>query len=72
MKLKLRTLFAGPVGCYQPGTVVEFSPEVAEQLLAGGYADRVDGAGAPVVETAEAPTAPEIATAPAARRVRKS
>jgi len=36
MKMRLKTLMAGPEGVFPPGSVIEVSPEEAEALIAGG------------------------------------
>jgi len=38
MKIKLGTVYAGPLGCFQPGAVVEMPTDEALALLSGGYA----------------------------------
>lgn len=42
MKVKLRTQYAGPLGTYSPGTVVDFDEKVATDLIDGGYAERME------------------------------
>lgn len=44
MKIKMLTLQAGPNGVRNPGEVHDVSPAEAEELLAGGYAVKVDKA----------------------------
>ncbi len=46
MKVKLRTLYCGPRGSFQPGQVVDFDEAHAKELIAAGYA--VAGGPAPV------------------------
>lgn len=56
MKIKLRTLLAGPRGCVHPGTVIDWPEVEAQALIQGGYAEAVEPAmvGAAPVETATA------------------
>lgn len=42
MKMRLKTLMAGPEGVFPPGSVIEASPEEAEALIAGGFAELVE------------------------------
>jgi len=42
MKIRLKTLMAGPDGVFPPGSVIEVSPEEAQALIAGGYAERLE------------------------------
>lgn len=55
VQLRFRTIAASPVfSTVQPGQVVSVSDEQAEALIAGGYAELVQGAeqsAAPVLET---------------------
>ncbi len=78
MRIKLRTIYAGPLGTFQPGAVVDFPEAQAEALVAGGYATPVvepapsaptppkPAAGEP--ELAVLPPTPEKAVAPRGRR----
>ncbi len=43
MRVKLHTTMAGPDGCHRDGETVEYSDEVCKALIAGGFAERVDG-----------------------------
>ncbi len=53
MKIRLKTLMAGPEGVFPPGSVIEDSAEEAEMLIAGGFAEPLDAAPVmPEVETA--------------------
>ena len=58
MKIRLKTLVAGPEGVSLPGSLIEHSPEEARTLIAGGYAEAVPRPAAqekdepPAVETA--------------------
>lgn len=45
MKIKMRTLAAGPKGIHHPDSIRDVSPEEAAALIEGGFADRVDGDG---------------------------
>lgn len=61
-KLRMRTLYAGPLGIYYPGDLLTVEEDVAAELVGGGFADQLESsASAPKVETAEAPPAPEKA-----------
>jgi hypothetical protein len=53
MKVRLKTLMAGPEGVFSPGAVIDAGTEEAEALIAGGYAERVD----PPVQPAAVETA---------------
>lgn len=78
-KIQMKSILAGPAFCADPGQIVDCDEALAERLVAGGYAKRLDTpperpAPAPV-EVAIAPSAPETAmlappaphTAPVAR-----
>lgn len=52
MEIKLTKLIAGADGVYQPGTILQVTPEIAAELV---------NAKAAVVETPEAAPEPEIA-----------
>jgi len=39
MKVKLKTLMAGPEGVFAPGSVVELDVDQAKALVSGGYAE---------------------------------
>ena len=47
MKIRLKTLMAGPEGVFPPGSVIEVSPEEARTLIAGGFAEQVEQLGKP-------------------------
>jgi hypothetical protein len=38
MKIKLKTRYAGPRGCFEPDTVLDLPPADAKLLVDGGYA----------------------------------
>jgi hypothetical protein len=61
MRVKLRTMVAGPGYAYTPGQVADIEREDAQALIDGGYAEAV-----PVsrVRTAEAPTPERQAVEP--------
>jgi hypothetical protein len=42
MKVKLKTLMAGPEGVFQPGSVIDIDMDEADSLVAAGYAEPVD------------------------------
>ena len=41
MRVKMRSLSAGPDGIFQPGAVVEVGRKEAKELIAGGFATPV-------------------------------
>ena len=41
MKVKMRSLSAGPNGVFEPGSVVEVSHKEAKELIRGGFATPV-------------------------------
>jgi len=41
MKVRLKTLMAGPDGIFQAGSVIDRPSEEAEALIAAGYAERL-------------------------------
>lgn len=43
MEIRMKTLMAGPSGTRHPGEKATVSAEEAEMLIAGGYAESVDG-----------------------------
>ena len=45
MRVRLKTLMAGPEGVFLPGSVIEVSPEEANALIAGGFAEQVEQSG---------------------------
>ena len=68
MKIRLKTLMAGPEGVFLPESVIEVSPEEARALIAGGYAEPVPRQAAPAKEE---PPAVETATIqPGSRAIR--
>ncbi len=72
VRVQLLTLLAGPDGVFPPGSVVEVSAEMAEGLIAGGYAVVLGSQErAPAeIETTQAPEAPERAVTERGRRRR--
>lgn len=59
MKVKMKTLAAGPEGLYRPGQVVEISEIQAKALIAAGYAEPVKkGRETATVKPAEQATIP--------------
>lgn len=70
MRLRMKTIYAGPAGNYQPGDLAEFAAKEGKVLVEGGYAEelgkperRSPPAPSPVRETAT-PPAPQTATPP--------
>jgi hypothetical protein len=68
MKIRLKTLMAGPDGVFPPGSVIEVSPEEARALIAGGYAESVPRPA--VAPKAEPPAVETAAVQPGSRAVR--
>lgn len=75
VRVKMRSLAASPAGVWTPGTEVTVSPEMAKQLLDGGYAEPVGArppeAQAPAedLDELEPPAPPRVnAEAPRGRR----
>ena len=68
MKIRLKTLMAGPGGVFLPGSVIEVSPEEARALIAGGYAEAVPRPAAPPQN--EPPPVETAAIQPGSRAVR--
>ena len=71
MKIRLKSMMAGPQGSFAPGTLVELPEAQAQDLVARGYAEAVtdlpaNPADYPGPETA-AIAAPEQAVQPPAR-----
>ena len=67
MRIRMRTLYAGPSGVIFPQQVVDFPATEAMVLVAGGYADAVD---APGIPEAAVPPEYEQAIMPTAKRGR--
>ena len=42
MKLRLKTLMAGPDGVFPPGSVIDPPDDEAEALISAGYAERLE------------------------------
>ena len=67
MRVKMKTIYAGPSGSAPPGKVIDLPDAEANALVAGGYATPVE-APAPAAVPPVAPEAPvETATEPAAQ-----
>lgn len=56
MKIKLKTRYAGPRGCFEPDTVLDLPPADAKNLLDGGYAVEYTAAKPPLTQ----PPKPEV------------
>jgi len=54
MRVKLKTLLAGPKGCHQPGEEIDVSDTQGNELIAGGYATAA-AASAPAAQQPAAP-----------------
>ena len=65
MKIRMRTIYAGPTGTASPGQVVELADPAAKALIAGGFAVAVDAPAVPErvapIETATAEPVAETA-----------
>ena len=57
MKIRLKTILAGPTMTGQPGDVLELDEKEAKPLLKGGYAEEVDSVSEPESKEAEKDTA---------------
>lgn len=69
MKIRMLSLAAGPAGNLHPNQVAEVADPLGAALVAGGYAvalaePKAQRAPLELLETAEAPAAPERAIAP--------
>jgi hypothetical protein len=42
MKVRLKTLMAGPEGVFGPGSVIDLDTDQAEALVSAGYAERLE------------------------------
>jgi hypothetical protein len=42
MRVRLKTVMAGPDGVFHAGSVIEQPADVAEALIAAGYAERLE------------------------------
>jgi hypothetical protein len=42
MKVKLKTLMAGPEGVFQPGSVIDLDMDEADSLIFVGYAEPIE------------------------------
>ncbi len=76
MKIKMKTLAAGPLGNKHPNVEYDVPDQEGKDLVSGGYAveikeEPLKGAPKPAeppIETAEAPPAPERAVPPGRRK----
>jgi hypothetical protein len=69
MNIKFVSNYAGPLGCFAPGTERDHDEAEAKALIAGGYALDQNPAPSPVVEHADAPSpVVERAVVPRSRR----
>jgi hypothetical protein len=66
MKVRLKTLMAGPDGVFGPGSVVDLDIDQAEALVTAGYAERLER---PVETTAVEPGTRAVKPAPRPRKV---
>lgn len=75
MRVKLRTILCGPQFSGGAGDTIDVPRPVGDDLVLGGYAEVVEDeprAAAPaVIETAQAPEAPEAAVEPRPRKGKK-
>lgn len=65
----MKTLMAGPDGIRKPDTVYDLPTSEAEELIAGGYAEKVERAAKPEANT---PSVPRTATRGRGRTATKS
>lgn len=74
--VKMLTRYAGPKGSFNPGELASFTEETEDALVKGKYAERVEiekpKEPKPVIVERATLEAPETATAPPARRRRKT
>lgn len=74
MRVKLRTILAGPEFHGGAGDVIEVPRPLGDDLVLGGYAELIEeerpAPAEPVIETATAPDAPEAGVEPRARKKR--
>ena len=74
--VKMVTRYAGPRGSFNPGELASFPAEIEDALVEGKYAERVEierpKEPKPVIVERATLEAPETATAPPARRRRKT
>lgn len=54
MRVRLKTLMAGPAGSFQPGTIVDLPSDQADELVRSSQAERVETAQLLPVEAAVA------------------
>ena len=52
MKIRLKTRYAGPRGCFEPDSVLDLPPAEARALVEGGYAVECGAARPPPAQTA--------------------
>jgi hypothetical protein len=73
-RVRMLTTGAGPEGVMPSGAVILVEDELAERLVAGGYAEEVAAeveAATEIIETASVEPAAEQAVAPAQRKPRR-
>jgi hypothetical protein len=66
MKVRLKTLMAGPEGVFVPGSVVDLDIDEAETLVSAGYAEPLDR---PFETAALEPGARAVKPPPRSRKV---
>jgi hypothetical protein len=74
VKVKLRTILCGPQFAGGAGDTIDVPRPIGDDLVLGGYAELVDEGpleAAAVIETAQAPEAPEAAVEPRPRKGKK-
>lgn len=72
MRVKMKTLSAGPEGVVPPGGIANVSPIEAKDLVSGGYAEYVDQPGKPETAVIDAPVETAARKAPRKRAPRKN
>jgi hypothetical protein len=66
MKVRLKTLMAGPDGVFGPGSVIDLDSDQAEALVTAGYAERLEH---PVETAALEPGTRAVKPVPRPRKV---
>lgn len=64
MKIKLKSILAGPDGVRHPGTIIEVDEKIGQHMLDNGYADLIERpASAKIPNVRIADSKPKIETA---------
>ena len=59
MKVRMKTIAAGPKGTRQPGDVIDVPAKEAKTLIAGGFAEAVEGPAKPKAAKKETAADPQ-------------